>query len=231
MAHAGRCCCRTLDDRTDRGLAGNVPLPGAGRHGLLLDADGGPLSPALWLWSPGGPDCSLAVDQPADGVAAAGTHIQGSHSDSAPSYGRSNSRKSVASLRRTHCRVRRVPSRCQPARYSRLHRTHFCRPCLDRGTPQLPQEVWPRSSQPRGGARHDQRSGGGGIGSVATNADHPCRATGGAAAWPARTSTRAPLFVASTQYAGAFLLMPPALGWPPTPPACLSAHYGCLLRG
>src|SRR6266404_9837229 len=71
LAHTGRCCCRAVDSRADCGLAGGVLLPAEGRHGLLFDADARPLSPSLWLRYPGGPDCSPAGDQPADGFAAA----------------------------------------------------------------------------------------------------------------------------------------------------------------
>src|ERR1700683_3073207 len=134
LAHAGRRFRRRLDGRAVRGLAGGILFPPAGRHGLLFDAVARPLPPALRCRYPSGPDRSLVGDQPADGFAAARTQVQGRHSDSAPSYGWSTPRQTVTTLRRTHRRVRSVPSRRQPARYPRLHRTPLWWGCLERGT-------------------------------------------------------------------------------------------------
>src|SRR5260221_56666 len=231
LAHTGRCCGRTLDSRADRGLAVGVLLPAGGRHGLLFDADTRPLPSACWHRYPSGLDCSLAVDQPADGFAATRTRFEGSHSSSASSYGRSTPRQTVATLCRTHCRVRPGAPQRQPFRYARIHRTHLGRACLHGGTLQVPQEVWPRSSQPRGSARLHQRCRRARTGSVATSACHSCRTPGGAAAWPAGTIAGAPLFVAPTQFAGAFLLMPQALEWLQTAQACFSDDYDSLDRG
>src|SRR6266571_6319106 len=233
MAHAGRRCRRTLDGRADRGLAGGVSLPPAGRYGLLLNAVAQPLSPALRFRCPSRPNCPFAVYQPPDGFATARTHLQGSHSDGAPSHGRATPRQTVTTLRRTHCRVRPDPSRRQPLRYARLHRTHLGRACLNRRTPQVPQEIWPRSSQPRGSDGHPrgQRRGRRRTGRFGTSACYPCRTDGGGAAWPAGPAAGAPLFVAPTHYAGAFLLMPQALQWLQTAQACFSDDYGSLDRG
>src|SRR5207244_1758197 len=131
--------------------------------------------------------------------------------------------QTVATLRRPHCRVRPVPSQRQPTRYPRLYRTDFRRACFDGGSAPFPQEVWPRSSQSRGSA--------GRTWGVCTSACHSCRTPGGAAAWPTGTIAGAPLLVAPTQYAGAFLLMPQALQWLQTAQACRSDDYDSLERG
>src|ERR1700730_2335396 len=109
MTHTGVLWRRTLNVRADRGLAGGVSLPPAGRHGLLLNAVAQPLSPALRFRHPRGADCPLAGDQPPDGVAPARAHGQGRHSDGAPSDGWTTPRQTVTTLRRTHCRVHPEP--------------------------------------------------------------------------------------------------------------------------
>jgi len=57
------------------------------------------------------------------------------------------------------------------------------------------------------------------------------RTFGGRPTRPTGSRTGAPLFVAHTQYAGAFLLLPQALDWLRTAETCFSDDFGSLRRG
>src|SRR5437588_2528312 len=219
---------RTLDRRAGRGLASGLSLPPAGRRRLLCHPLAQSFLAPLSVGSPGRPDRASAWREPADGFPAAGRLCQGGHPVSPSSHGRPLPRQTVAPLCRPDCRVRPDPPRGQPLRYPRLHRTHLGSAGLDGRRAQVPQEVWSGPRQPCCGHHRRRDADQRGRGARGRRLGPPAD---GSAARPAGPAAGAPLFVATTHYAGAFLLLPQALDWLQLATTCLSDDYGSLQRG
>src|SRR5262249_37309509 len=147
---------------------------------------------------------------------------QASHSGGASPPGRPAPRQTAAPLCRPHCRVHPDPCRRHTLRPPRLHRAHLGRAGLHGSLAPFLQEVRPRSCH---AGPSDNAS--------AQRVPHAGVATTGCrdAAGPTGPAAASPFFVTTTQYAGAFLLMPAALEWLATARDCFADAYGCLRQG
>src|SRR5262245_2042286 len=211
-----------LDGRATWLVAGGLRLPATLRRRLLLQPLAQPFPAALPVGAQGRSDRPLGRHQPTHCLAPAGRLVQGSDSGRAPPPGRAAAWQTAAPLCRPHCRVHPYPPPGHALRRARLHPTHLERPRVHGGLASLHQEVWPRSGDTPGGQRRPagRRSGGGAV----------CRARRGPAQ-PTGPAAAAPFFATTTQYAGAFLLMPAALAWLATAQDCFADDYGSLRQG
>src|SRR5712691_9877491 len=222
MAFPSANCRRATGGRATRLVAARVCLPAALRRRLLFQPSAQPFPAALRLRTQGGADRPPGRHQPAHGLASARHLFQGDGSGGAPPHGRPAPRQVAAALCRSHRRVHLEPCRRHALRHPRLHRAHLGRARLDGSLAPLLQEVWPRSG-------HTSR----GDGLPAQRGPHARRAAPrrNGPSEPARAAAASPFFSTRTHYAGAFLLMPPALDWLTAAEHCFADDYGSLGQG
>src|SRR5260221_1910954 len=228
MAIKSRCFAADFDSRPAGRVERRLPLPGK-LWRLLFHLHPQPLLASCSDRSQGSPDRSAAEAEPPDRFAAAKTFLQGNYPVRPSSHGRSYLRQAAAALRGIDRGVYPQPSLCQPLRLARFHRTHLEGPGLQGGLISLSRQVWAGPSQPcrcrpsRGSTDRSRR--GSRVGPrPAAGQPRDCSRRAGA-------RTASPFFSATTQYAGAFLLLPQALNWLTIAQDCFADDYGSLQQG